>query len=97
MYSRAILAVIKNLGLDSVAAATPCYDQLPECRFMLVVTEYRKIGYSIADAFHLNPRYGKRIFTVDTKDIGTDDMKIITQAAKDAAPDGYQLYKCEQS
>jgi hypothetical protein len=25
MYSRAILAVIKNLGLDSVGAATPCY------------------------------------------------------------------------
>jgi len=28
MYSRAILAVEKNLGLDSVGAATPCYDQL---------------------------------------------------------------------
>jgi hypothetical protein len=64
---------------------------------MLVVTEYRKIGYSIADAFHSNPRYGKRIFTVDTKDIGTDDLSIITQVAKDTAPDGYQLYKCEQS
>lgn len=64
---------------------------------MIVMTEYRRIGYSIADAFKTNPMAGRRIFHVDTSTLGTEDMKQITQAAKDTAPPGYELHKCEPS
>lgn len=64
---------------------------------MIVVAEYRKTGYSIADAFKTNPMAGRRIFHVDTKKLGTDDIKVIVQAAKDTAPHGYELHKCEPS
>ena len=64
---------------------------------MIVVTEYRKTGYTIADAFKTNPMAGRRIFYVDTAKLGTDDMKVIVHAAKDTAPQGYELHKCEPS
>jgi hypothetical protein len=61
---------------------------------VIVKTEYRKIGYTIADAFRIDPKYGRKVFTIDTEKLGTENIEQIAQAAKDTAPDGYELYKC---
>ena len=37
--------------------------------------EYRCHGYTLADAFRLDPRWGRRIFTVDGDAIGVTDMQ----------------------
>lgn len=62
---------------------------------MLIWMEYRIKGYTIADAVRPNPFWGSRRFTVDTDTLGTEDMESITEAARDTAPDGYELHRIE--
>jgi hypothetical protein len=58
------------------------------------IMEYRKIGYTLADGVHPNPNHGKRRFTVDSKDIGTEDVNVLLVAANapENTPDGYKLF-----
>jgi len=58
------------------------------------IMEYRKIGYTLADGVHPNPNRGKRRFNVDSKDIGTEDIKAVLVAAnaQENTPDGYKLF-----
>jgi len=56
--------------------------------------EYRAINYKLSDAFHRNPNHRKRIFLVDTKDMGTENIEAIAEAAKDSAPEGYKFFQC---
>lgn len=62
---------------------------------MIIITEYRKIGYSIIDALSVNPRQGRRIFSAKTEDVGTEDIDLIKEVAAGCAPDGYELFSCE--
>jgi hypothetical protein len=58
------------------------------------IMEYRRIGYTLADGMHPNPNRGKRRFTVDSKDVGTDDISVLAVAAKapENTPEGYELF-----
>jgi hypothetical protein len=57
--------------------------------------EYRRKDYCLADALRPDPFWGKRIFTVDSKKLGTEDVKAIEQAARMNPPDGYVFAKLE--
>ena len=61
---------------------------------MKVQIVYRVFGYNPSDAFHRDPKFNKRTFIVDTKDLGTECLEDITEVAKETAPDGYELYEC---
>lgn len=54
--------------------------------------EYRIHGYSVADAVHPNPRYGRRIFRVDGDTVGTNEPERIKALAIETAPEGYALH-----
>lgn len=58
------------------------------------IMEYRKIGYQIADAFHRDPRFKKRIFSISSADLGTDDLEVVKKlaASREHTPEGYELY-----
>lgn len=58
------------------------------------IIEYRIEGYSLANAFSLNPRSGRRIFTVSSRDLGTDDISRVVDAAKhpDNVPARHRLH-----
>ena len=55
--------------------------------------EYRCHGYTLADAFRLDPRWGRRIFTVDGDAIGVNDIEQIRSLSVQTAPDGYELHR----
>ena len=55
--------------------------------------EYRCHGYTLADAFRPNPRWGRRIFTVDGDKIGVTDIEQIKAIAVETAPEGYELHR----
>ncbi|WP_439851114.1 hypothetical protein ACTACG_07135 [Pseudomonas syringae] len=58
------------------------------------IMEYRVIGYSLAHALSLNPKAGKRGFTVTSTDVGTEDLNAVLVAAQSSenTPDGYSLF-----
>lgn len=58
------------------------------------IMEYRKIGFQLSDGLRPDPKWGKRRFTVDSKDVGTDDVKVVLVAANapENTPDGYRLF-----
>lgn len=58
------------------------------------IMEYRRIGYTMAEGMHPDPNRGKRRFTVDSKDVGTDDINALAVAAKapENTPEGYKLF-----
>ncbi|MFE2005737.1 hypothetical protein ACFW6U_10120 [Pseudomonas guariconensis] len=58
------------------------------------IMEYRVIGYSLAHAFSINPKAGKRIFSVSSDDIGSTDILAVLDAANspENTPDGYKLF-----
>jgi hypothetical protein len=58
------------------------------------IMEYRIKGYSLADGFRLNPKWGKRTFFVSSQDVGTDDIELVRAmaASADATPEGYELF-----
>ena len=58
------------------------------------IMEYRVVGYSLAHALSLNPKAGKRIFSVNSDDIGTTDILAVMDAARSTenTPAGYQLF-----
>lgn len=58
------------------------------------VMEYRVIGYSLAHAFSTNPKAGKRTFSVNSDDIGTNDILAVMEAARlpENTPDGFKLF-----
>lgn len=58
------------------------------------IMEYRRIGYTLADGMNPNPNAGKRRFTVDSKDVGTEDIKAVLAAARthENTPEGYKLF-----
>lgn len=58
------------------------------------IMEYRVEGYSLADCMRPDPRWGKKIFTVDGNDIGTHDIEVVKQmaAAPENTPAGYVLF-----
>lgn len=60
----------------------------------IFIMEYRVIGYSLAHAFSTNPKAGKRIFTANSDDIGSDDILAVMEAARtpENTPDGYELF-----
>jgi hypothetical protein len=55
--------------------------------------EYHCHGYTLADAFRSNPRWGRRIFTVDGDKIGVNDPEQIKALAIETAPVGYELHR----
>jgi LAS superfamily LD-carboxypeptidase LdcB len=57
--------------------------------------EYRVKGYSLADAFRPNPKWGKRAFYADSDKLGTDDIEAVKEAAIATAPDGYEFFSIE--
>lgn len=59
--------------------------------------EYRKDGYKLSDGLRPDPKYGKRRFTVNSEDIGTDDIAqvFIASRAKENTPDRYELFSVE--
>lgn len=59
--------------------------------------EYRARNYTIADALHPDPRYKRRIFTVDSDAVGTSDLGELGRAAKSTAPDGYKLFRISEA
>lgn len=58
------------------------------------IMEYRVIGYSLANAFSINPKSGKRTFFVNSDQIGTEDIELVIEAAnsEDNTPSGYRLF-----
>lgn len=62
---------------------------------MIYRVEYRREGYCLADAFRPDPFWGKRMFTVDTEKLGTENVSAIAQAARETAPIGYQFHHLE--
>jgi hypothetical protein len=58
------------------------------------IMEYRKKGYALSDAFRLDPKWGKRTFTVSSHDLGTDDIEAVRKmaASREATPEGYELF-----
>ena len=58
------------------------------------IMEYRAIGYQLADAFHRDPRFKKRIFTISSEVLGTDDLEVVKKlaAAREHTPEGYELF-----
>jgi hypothetical protein len=58
------------------------------------IMEYRAIGYKIADAFHRDPRFKKRIFSISSQDLGTDDLEVVKKlaAGREQTPEGYELF-----
>lgn len=55
--------------------------------------EYRTTGYTIADAFRPDPKWGRRIFTVNGDRIGVNDIEQIKLLSVQTAPDGYELHR----
>lgn len=60
----------------------------------MLKVEYRVKGYKMSDAMRPDPGWGRRIFTVNTEDIGTDDMNEVERMAKDrdAVPVGFSFF-----
>jgi hypothetical protein len=58
------------------------------------IIEYRKIGYKLSDGLRPDPKWGKRRFTVESKDVGTEDLEVMLLAsnAPENTPDGYALF-----
>lgn len=58
------------------------------------IMEYRVKGYGLQHVLSLNPKAGKRGFTVRSEDIGTTDINAVVHAASapENTPDGYQLF-----
>ena len=58
------------------------------------IMEYRVKGYTLSDGFRLDPKWGKKTFTVSSKDVGTDDIEVVKAmaASRDATPEGYELF-----
>lgn len=54
--------------------------------------EYRKEGYSLADAFRPDPLWGRRVFTISAADAGTSDIEEIRKLAEATKPVGYKLH-----
>lgn len=70
-------------------------DSTPNTEKRIVATlqvEYRVKGYKMADALRPDPKWGRRLFVVDTKDLGTDNPAEIKSAAIASAPDGYVFH-----
>lgn len=59
----------------------------------IIYVEYRKKGFTVADAFRRDPEWGMRNFTVDPKDLSTTDKEEIERAARQTAPEGYELLR----
>lgn len=57
------------------------------------VIEYQCHGYSLADAFRLDPKWGRRTFIVDGEEVGVNDLEEIRSLAKRTAPHGYELHR----
>lgn len=58
------------------------------------IMEYRAIGYRLADAFHRDPRFKKRIFSISGQDLGTNDLEVVKKlaASREHTPEGYELF-----
>ncbi|WP_274644288.1 hypothetical protein [Pseudomonas serbica] len=58
------------------------------------IMEYRAIGYTIADALHRDPKFRKRIFSISSEVLGTDDLEVVKKlaAAREHTPEGYELF-----
>lgn len=58
------------------------------------IIEYRKIGYKLSDGLRPDPKWGKRRFTVESKDVGTEDINVMLAAsgAPENTPEGYKLF-----
>ena len=56
--------------------------------------EYRVIGYALSDCMRPDPKWGKKRFTIQSEDMGTEDINEIVKAAQypDAIPKNYQLF-----
>lgn len=57
----------------------------------IVFMDYRRIGYTLADAFSSDPKAGKRNFTIDQERLPPSDPDELLQAARAQAPEGYEL------
>ncbi len=58
------------------------------------IMEYRVKGYSFQHAFSLNPKAGRKVFTVSGDDIGTHDISTVEAMARlpESTPEGYELH-----
>lgn len=58
------------------------------------IMEYRVKGYVLSDGFRLDPKWGKRTFTVSSQDLGTEDIEAVKvmAASKEVTPEGYELF-----
>lgn len=58
------------------------------------IIEYRKIGYKLSDGLRPDPKWGKRRFTVESTDVGTEDLNMMLAAsgAPENTPEGYELF-----
>lgn len=58
------------------------------------IVEYRVVEYSMAHALSLNPKAKKRIFSVDSADLGTTDILAVMEAARsqENTPKGFKLF-----
>ena len=58
------------------------------------IMEYRVKGYALSDGFRLDPKWGKRTFTVSSQDLETEDIEVVKvmAASKEATPEGYELF-----
>lgn len=59
--------------------------------------EYRVIGYKLSDGMRLNPKWGKKAYTVKSDDIGSEDIRQVVIASQhpDNVPNGYKLFSVE--
>ena len=59
--------------------------------------EYRVIGYKLSDGMRLDPKWGKKSYTVRSDDIGSEDIRKVVKASHhpENVPNGYKLFSVE--
>ena len=55
--------------------------------------EYRRKDYTLADAFKPQPNWGRRRFSVPANTVGISTDRELIAAARDTAPDEYELVR----
>lgn len=60
----------------------------------LFIIEYRVEGYTLSDCMRLDPKWGKRTFTITSEQAGTDNIDEIVTASQtpENTPRGHVLF-----
>lgn len=58
------------------------------------IMEYRVEGYGLQHALSLNAKAGRRVFSISSETLGTDDIELVKVAAAlpEHTPQGYKLH-----